>query len=426
MHKFRQPISVRLRLRFLGRHLICLHFFRHLAQKPLDIRQYACGISIQSDDRQAAGPELLFERHELPEVYISPKTKSGAEALRQAAGPESLLSVSVRLFTWLSIRRRRISELHSLEEEYKKGNAKITIYNEKKRVIIVIEMFHYEVTLMDKDAKIVKLKLDIIFKRVFGNANNERIIAAFVSDLLDIPRESIKAIYINNVELTPEYYSQKFSRLDLKLNVDGRIVNIEMQVNSEPDFKERTLFYWSKLYSDELNTGEEYAALKQTICVNIINFNLFDCEDYHSHFRILENERGELLTDKFAIHFFELKKLKRSGKNKRMEDWLNLINAETEGDLMEIQDSTNIPEVKDTIVMLRQLNADEKVKQEAYYREKRLHDEASALNNAKREGEAKGRAEGQAELKESIVEKKKKNGFTEEQIRLALGDNYNG
>ena len=47
---------------------------------------------------------------------------------------------------------------------------------------------------MNKDEKIVKLKLDIIFKRVFGNEKNEKIIAAFISDLLDIPRESIKSV----------------------------------------------------------------------------------------------------------------------------------------------------------------------------------------------------------------------------------------
>lgn len=236
------------------------------------------------------------------------------------------------------------------------------------------------------EERIVMLKLDVIFKRVFGNDNNKAIISAFVSDLLEIPRDSIKAIYINNVELTPEYLEQKFSRLDLKLDVDGRIVNIEMQVNFEPDFKERTLLYWSKLYSEELKAGEEYGELKHTICINIINFDLFGCENYHSSFKVLESERGELLTDKFSIHFFELKKLSKFKKNKRMEDWLNLINAETEGDLMAIQQSTTIPEVKDTIVMLRQLSADEKVRQEAYYREKRLHDEASALGHARREG----------------------------------------
>ncbi len=122
------------------------------------------------------------------------------------------------------------------------------------------------------------------------------------------------------MELAPEYLDQKFSRLDLKLDVDGRIVNIEMQVNRETDFKERTLFYWSKLYSEELKTGDEYAELKQTICINIINFDLFGCEDYHSHFKVMENERHEILTDKFAIHFFELKKLNKYKKNRRMED----------------------------------------------------------------------------------------------------------
>ena len=43
---------------------------------------------------------------------------------------------------------------------------------------------------MNKDNKIVKLKLDIIFKRVFGSAKNEKIIAAFISDLLDIPQKA--------------------------------------------------------------------------------------------------------------------------------------------------------------------------------------------------------------------------------------------
>ena len=218
---------------------------------------------------------------------------------------------------------------------------------------------------MNKEKRIVMLKLDVIFKRVFGNAKNEKIIAAFISDLLEIPRQDIKAIYINNVELAPEYLDQKFSRLDIKMDVNGKIVNIEMQVNREPAFKERTLFYWAKLYSEELKTGDEYGELKQTICINIINFDLFDCDDYHSHFRILENERNELLTDKFAIHFFELKKLGKFKKSRRMEDWLDLINAETEDDLMEIQNKSLIPEVQDTIVMLRELNADEKVRQEA-------------------------------------------------------------
>ena len=62
---------------------------------------------------------------------------------------------------------------------------------------------------------------------------------------------------------------------------------------------------------------------------------------------------------------------------------------------MEIQSKTTIPEVQKTIVMLRELSADEKLRQEVYYREKRLHDEATALNGARREGMEEGIAIGQ-------------------------------
>ena len=63
-----------------------------------------------------------------------------------------------------------------------------------------------------------------------------------------------------------------------------------------------------------------------------------------------------------------------------MKDWLNLINAETEGELMDVETITQIQEVKKAVVALRELNADEKVRKEAYYREKRLQDEAHNPN----------------------------------------------
>ena len=287
---------------------------------------------------------------------------------------------------------------------------------------------------MNAEEKIVMLKLDIIFKRVFGNEKNTEIIAGFISDMLDIPREKITKVVIKNVELPPDEIDQKFSRLDLNLYVDGRKINIEMQVNKESAYKERTLFYWAKLYSDDLDSGEDYSALSQTICVNIINFNLFDCENYHSHFMLKEKERDEIMTDKLAIHFFELKKVGKYKRNKRMEDWLTLINAETEGDLMALQQNTSIPEIQKTIVILREMSADEKIREEARRREKRLHDEATALNHARTEGieegiekgraegEAIGEARGRAEGIASVAEAMRKKGYTEKQIKDLLGE----
>ena len=96
--------------------------------------------------------------------------------------------------------------------------------------------------------------------------------------------------------------------------------------------------------------------------------------------------------------------------------------------------TTAIPEVRKTIVMLRELSADEKVRQEAFYREKRLHDEASALGHARREGiaegieigkaegKAEGITEGMAKGKAEVAEKLRKMGLSEEQIREATGE----
>ena len=164
-------------------------------------------------------------------------------------------------------------------------------------------------------------------------------------------------------------------------------------------------------------------------CSNIINFNLFTSPEYQSHFQILEKDRQELLTDKFSIYFFELKKVKKSQKGKPVEDWLNLINAEKKEELMALELSTNIPEVKDVIVKVRELSSDEKLRRLAYYREKRLHDEANAINGSKKEGikigraegRAEGRVEGRVEREKELIAMMRQQGYSEEQINKLFG-----
>jgi predicted transposase/invertase (TIGR01784 family) len=276
---------------------------------------------------------------------------------------------------------------------------------------------------------------------MFGRQENENLLADFLSQMLEIPRESIHKIIMDNVELLPDNYADKFSRVDLKMQVDEKVVNVEMQICDESNFRERTLYYWSKIYSSELKSGEDYSKLRETICINIVNFNLFDCTEFHSHFKIIEKNRHEVLTDKFAIHFFELKKIgKNPDKNKPMELWLQLINAETEEELNMLE-NTNVREINQAIVVLRELNADEKMRYISDMREKALHDEANALNSAKKsgfnegmkqgkikgleqgkkEGLEQGKKEGAIEERKLIVSQLKASGMTDEQIKAILG-----
>ena len=67
-----------------------------------------------------------------------------------------------------------------------------------------------------------------------------------------------------------------------------------------------------------------------------------------------------------------------------------------------------------TTVILREMSADEQIREEARHREKRLHDEATALNHA--------RAEGRFERDARLAEMWRNKGYTEEQIRDLLGE----
>lgn len=229
---------------------------------------------------------------------------------------------------------------------------------------------------------------------------------------------------MDNVELMPDNYADKFSRVDLKMQVDERLINIELQINNEKSFRERTLYYWSRIYGSELKSGENYDKLRETICINIVNFNLFDCSEFHSHFKIMEKNRHEVMTDKFGIHFFELKKIgKQPNKNNPMELWLQLINAETEEELSMLE-NTNVKEINNAIFILQKLNADENMRYLAEMREKALHDEASAINSAEKDGIEKGRKEGKAEgriaREAEIIASMRRSGMTEEQIKKIL------
>ena len=57
---------------------------------------------------------------------------------------------------------------------------------------------------------------------------------------------------------------------------------------------------------------------------------------------------------------------------------------------MAIIDGATIPEVRDAGIVLNDFQADERMRQEAWYREKQMRDEASQIDDAYEEGIEKG------------------------------------
>ena len=191
-----------------------------------------------------------------------------------------------------------------------------------------------------------------------------------------------------NTEIPPEEIGKKQCRLDINMVVDGKRVNIEIQVEDEGNYPERSLFHWAREYSSALPSGDDYLLLPRTIIISIISFWLFGCEEVHSEFQALEVRQHTALTDKLGLHYFELPKLKgidsiESGNEQEL--WLALFKAETEEELTKLKKTGGVI-MSQAIEAYREITAKDEFKYLERLREDARHDEAQALGNAKRQG----------------------------------------
>jgi predicted transposase/invertase (TIGR01784 family) len=228
-------------------------------------------------------------------------------------------------------------------------------------------------------------KSDVLFKLLFTKYPN--LLKKLVAELLKIPFENITEFEIKNTEMPPEMLGKKFCRLDIAMTVNSQQVNLEIQVENEGDFPERSLFHWARQYSVALPEGEDYSVLPRTIIIGIVHFKLFKCKEFHSEYQALEVTRHTQLSDRFNVHIFELPKLPKALSAERgLELWLALFRAKTEEDL-EIIEKMEVPVMKEAITAYRHVSASPEFQEMERMRSKAGHDEAQALKNATLKGE---------------------------------------
>jgi predicted transposase/invertase (TIGR01784 family) len=130
-------------------------------------------------------------------------------------------------------------------------------------------------------------KTDTLFKMLF--VKHKDLLKKLVAALLEIPLESIEQFVVRNEEIPPEPLGDKFCRLDINMVVNGRLVDLEIQVANEGDYPERVMLYWAREFSTALPAGESYSMLPRTVIISIIDFKLFDCAEFHSFFSAFGN-----------------------------------------------------------------------------------------------------------------------------------------
>ncbi|MDE5716900.1 MAG: Rpn family recombination-promoting nuclease/putative transposase, partial [Lachnospiraceae bacterium] len=119
--------------------------------------------------------------------------------------------------------------------------------------------------------------------------------------------EEIMAIRILNPIEIGGMIDDKMMMLDLKLELnDSRILDIEMQVIDEGNWTERTLTYLCRAF-DQLEKGEDYMEVKETIHIGILDFTPKDFPEklyLDNFFYNLDTEHK--YSDKMSIRMLQL------------------------------------------------------------------------------------------------------------------------
>ena len=268
----------------------------------------------------------------------------------------------------------------------------------------------------------VKPLNDFIFKKVFCEKGNEDILISFINAVLKRTKKEpiVEVEIIENKQLTKELILDKTGIIDVRAKTSkGENIDIEVQLTDQGNMDKRTLFYWGKMYLENIKQGQDYTSLEKVITINILDFEFLGTESYQSSFHLWEDiEKDYMLTDVVEIHFLELPKF-RNKKNKDyrqndVERWLMFLEKDisetTLKELMSLDTAIEKAEQK-----IEYLSSDEEAMRIYYERERSLHERANMISSAE-ERKAVEIAKNLLNMKIPLEQIVLATGLTEEEI----------
>lgn len=283
-------------------------------------------------------------------------------------------------------------------------------------------------------------RVDFAFKKLFGSEENKDCLISLINSIVSEKDRVVDVILLNPCNAR-EYHDAKSSILDIKAKDEkGHYYNIEMQIASDTDYNQRALYYWSKLYAEQLKIGGLYKNLKKTISISLLNFNHFNEEEgYHHVFHLLHAKSHQRYFEDLELHFIELERFDKDLAHIKtaLDRWITFL-THVEEYRNKIPPQLEVdPSVTKAITTLEHLYLNDQERMVYEGQLKWLMDQASAIEQTRIEavelglaeglaeglakGLAKGRAEGRAEGIEAVARALLKEGMPVNHIATVTG-----
>ena len=260
-------------------------------------------------------------------------------------------------------------------------------------------------------------RVDIAFKKIFGVEENKDLLISLINSVVGSEGQVSDVTLLNPYNLK-NFKTDKLSILDIKARgLDGKLFNIEIQISDAADYDKRALYYWAKIYTEQLKVGEDYSKLSKAIGIHILNFtSIPEAQRYHNIFHITEKESGLLYCKDLELHTIELTKFSNNYDeelvdivakvNNALDMWIAFL---TRHDLLKLDNlpkELDDPNLKKAINVLEVMNFTD-IERDAYEDHlKWLMTEASTLKKYEQKYREEGREEGRVEVREEGENKK--------------------
>ncbi len=253
------------------------------------------------------------------------------------------------------------------------------------------------------DEFLMKPKIDFAFKEIMMN-ENARI--GFLSAILKIEPADIRETQILNTYLRKEHEEDKQGILDVRILMNNDTeIDTEINLSELKVWADRSLFYISKMYTEQIQQGQQYDVFKKCVSISILDFILFEepkniseqpnppsHTNFYSCFHIWEDNSHFLFTDKMEFHVIELPKLppelKDNVENDKVFLWAKFISSEKKEDFDMIAQKD--PYIKSAYQQLQIISQDKQKRLEYEAREKAVRDHNQMMFEAKESGKKEG------------------------------------
>ena len=240
---------------------------------------------------------------------------------------------------------------------------------------------------------------DVFFKALLGSEERKTLTLNFINAILNREgNNAFTSITFSDKEIVPPRIDGKLSFLDVLVKMDdGTRVHVEVQVLMDEYMVNRSLYYWGRIYSRELEKGNLYGDLSPVITINLLDFNQFpQYQTYINTYHITNDDTHDILTNHLEMHFIELKKIHISDikKLKRSERWIAYFSpnfTDQERRALAMSDTA----IREAMDYEKQFATNNELKSAYWEHERTMRDIASALYSREKAGQERGERIGQ-------------------------------